>query len=57
MVRNANNPQAMISQLASQNPQMKTILDMVKGGNPKDIFYDVCQQRGINPDDILSQMR
>lgn len=57
LFKGAKDPQALVMQMASQNPQMKTILDMVKGGNPEQIFYDVCKQRNVDPSDILSIMK
>lgn len=57
LVRNANNPQAMINQIASENPQMKQIMDMVGTGDPKQVFLNVCKSKGINPDDVFSMMK
>ena len=59
MVRSANNPQAMINQLMQTNPQMKQVMDVVKasGNDPKKAFYALAQQKGINPDEILNQLR
>ena len=59
MVRSANNPQAMINQLMQTNPQMKQVMDVVRasGNDPKKAFYALAQQKGINPDDILNQLK
>lgn len=59
MVRSANNPQAMINQLMQTNPQMKQVMDVVRasGNDPKRAFYALAQQKGINPDDILNQLK
>lgn len=57
MVRGAQNPQAMITQLASHNPQMKTMLDMIQGRDPKQVFFDACRQKGVDPNQIFSMLR
>lgn len=59
MVKTAGNPQAMLSQMASSNPQMKMILDMVQksGGDPQKLFYVECQKMGVNPQDILGLLK
>ena len=59
MMRSAGNPQAMINQMMMTNPQMKQAMDFVKasGGDPKAAFYRLAEQRGINPQDILNQLK
>jgi hypothetical protein len=59
LMKGAKNPQALIQQIATQNPQMRTILNMVQnnGRNPKDLFYDIAKQKGVNPDDILNLLK
>ena len=59
MMRSAGNPQAMINQMMMTNPQMKQALDFIKasGGDPKAAFYRLAEQRGINPQDILNQLK
>lgn len=36
-------------------PEMKNIMGLVNqnGGNAKNLFYQLAQQKGINPNDIL----
>ena len=58
MVKSANNPNAMLNQIASQNPQLKEIIDLTSGGkSPKDLFYEKAKQMGVDPETILSQLR
>lgn len=58
MIKGARNPQAMLSQMASNNPQMKSVLDMVQtGGDPRQMFFNACKQKGIDPEQILSMMK
>lgn len=57
MLMNAQNPMAVFSQLAGQNPQMQPILNMLNQGvNPQKIFNSMCQQRGINPQTFLNNI-
>ena len=59
MFRSANNPQAMINQLMQTNPQMKQVMEFVRssGGDPKQAFYSLAQQKGVDPNTILDQLR
>ena len=58
MIRTAKDPNAMLNHLASQNPQLKEIMDMVNSGkSPKDLFYERAKQMGVDPETILSQLR
>ena len=49
----------MINQMVEMNPQMKQVMDFVRasGNNPKQAFYALAQQKGVNPDDILNQLK
>ena len=55
----AGNPQAMLNQMLQTNPQMKQAMDFVKasGGDPKAAFYRLAEQKGINPQAILDQLK
>ena len=59
MLRSSSNPQAMISQLMQTNPQMKQAMDIIKasGNDPKRAFYALAEQKGINPQSILDQLK
>lgn len=57
MFRNSQNPQAMLSQLAKNNPQMAQVMQMCNGRNPQQVFYEMCQQQGVDPNSILSQFK
>ena len=57
MFRAASNPQQMLMQAAQQNPTIGTVMQMCNGKNPKDAFYEQCQKMGVNPDDIINQLR
>lgn len=52
------NPQNMISKMLQNNPNLKPVMDMVKNGaNPRDLFYSMAKQKGVDPESILSQLR
>ena len=59
MVKSAGNPQAMLQSIAQSNPQMKQVMDLVNqaGGDPRSAFYKMAQDRGIDPEQILSLLR
>ena len=57
MLSTARNPSTALQQAASQNPMLSSVLSMVGNRDPKAVFYDLCQQNNINPDDILNQLK
>lgn len=56
MYQNLGNPQAMLQNLCRQNPMLASVVN-ASGGNLKDAFYKLCNQQGVNPDDILNQLK
>lgn len=59
MIRNSGNPQAMMNQIMRNNPQMQQIMNYVNqnGGDPKAAFYKLAEEKGIDPEEILSQLK
>lgn len=59
MMKTAGNPQMMFQQMLSQNPQMQQIVQYVNnnGGNPKEAFYKMAKEKGVNPNDILQMLK
>lgn len=59
MVNAAQNPQAMMSNLMSSNPQMKQVMDVIQqyGGDPKTAFYKLAEQKGVDPQEILDMLK
>lgn len=55
-IRSSGNPQAMLNQMVSQNPQINQIIKQY-GGDPKTAFYRYAEANGVNPDDILQMMK
>lgn len=57
MLNSAQNPQAAFNMLAQKNPQIAQVMQLVGGRNPQEVFYELCRQKGVNPDDILNQLK
>lgn len=59
MVRGAQNPNAMLQMMAQQNPQLQQAMSIVQqaGGDPQKAFYALCQQRGVDPQQILNALK
>lgn len=55
MVRGSNNPQSMVESMAQTNPAIKQAMEMCKGKNPQEVFNSLCQQQGMNPQDIVDK--
>ena len=57
-LRNSGNPQMMLNQMVSQNPQLKQVMEYVNasGGDAKTAFYKLANEKGVNPDDIIRQL-
>ena len=54
---NSRNPVQAFSQIAMNNPQMQPILQALnQGANPQQLFYSMCQQRGINPQQFINSI-
>ena len=59
MVQSAGNPQAMLAQMAQNNPQIGQAVQLINqsGGDPQKAFYALCKQRNVNPDEILGMLK
>lgn len=51
----SQNPMAALAQM--QDPRLKEVMDMVRGKNPKEVFYSKCKEMGVNPNEILGMLR
>ena len=56
-VRQSGNPQAMMQQMAAQNPNVKKALDMCQGKSPEQVFMDMCRQNGIDSGQITGMLK
>ena len=59
LFKNSSNPQQLLYQMARQNPQLNNVLNLIQTSrkSPKDLFYQMAEQRGVNPKDILQQLQ
>ena len=57
-VKASRDPMGAINQMASNNPQMQQVMQVIQqnGGNAKQAFYAMAQQRGVDPNVILQQL-
>jgi hypothetical protein len=56
LYRSGGNPMILLNKMAQNNPQVKNVMSMLnQGANPQQLFYSLCQQRGVDPTTILSQ--
>ena len=59
MIKCSSNPQLLLNQMMANNPHMKQVMDYVNsnGGDAKAAFYKKAEEMGVNPDDVLSQLK
>lgn len=59
MLRSANNPQAILNQLIQTNPNVREVMNLIKqyGNDPERAFYALAEQKGINPQSVLEQLK
>lgn len=39
------------------NPQLQSIRNLIGNRNARDVFYEECSKRGVNPNDIISMLK
>lgn len=58
LLSTSSNPTQLFRQMAERNPNMKPIVDLLNQGyNPEQIFNGMCKERGINPQEFISQIK
>ena len=57
MLQNSNNPQQLIQNLVTQNPQITNIINKYGNGDPKTAFFEYARITGQDPEQILSMLR
>ena len=45
--------------MMQNNPNLRQAMDLARqyGNDPRKAFYSLCQQRGIDPEQILNSLR
>lgn len=56
MIQGIQDPNAAIQMLAKQNPMIAQILS-ANNGDLKSTFYKMCEEKGVNPNEILNQLQ
>ena len=46
-----------LSQLAQQNPMVNQAMQMCNGKDPKEVFYQMARNNGIDPDAFIRELR
>lgn len=59
MVKTAQNPQLMLNQLMQNNPMYSQVQQIIQqnGGDAQKAFYSLAQQMGVDPNQILNQLK
>jgi hypothetical protein len=47
------------NQMAANNPQMQQVMQVIQqnGGDARQAFYNMAQQRGVDPNTIIGQVQ
>lgn len=55
----SKNPTELIQNMMAQNPNVKQAVGIIRsmGGDPQTAFYKLAEQKGVDPESILSQLR
>ena len=57
MFANSKNPMELFIKMAEKNPNLQPAIAMIQAGqNPQAVFTQLCQQRGINPQEFLKSI-
>ena len=58
-VKMAQNPTAMLNQMAMNNPQLKQVMDIVGqyGGDVSKAVTDIAGQNGIDPNELINLLK
>ena len=56
MFKTSSNPNALVSRMMSNNPQVKQIINQY-GGDPQTAFYRYAEANGIDPNEVLNMLK
>ena len=57
MLTNSKNPMELFMNMAKKNPNLQQAVAMIQAGqNPQLVFNQLCQQRGVNPQEFIRQI-
>ena len=55
-LKTISNPQQALNDMIQGNPQLQQIVQM-SNGDPKQAFYSLAEQKGIDPEYILNMLK
>lgn len=58
-IQAASNPKQALQSVIQQNPQMKQVMDLVQksGGDPREAFYALAREKGVDPEEVLKSLK
>jgi hypothetical protein len=58
MAKASKDPMGTINNMANSNPQLQQVMQYIQqnGGNAKQAFYNLAQQKGVDPNTVLQQL-
>lgn len=58
-VQMAKNPKSAVDKMLKSNPQVQQVMEYVNqnGGDPKAAFYKLAEEKGVNPNEIINQLK
>lgn len=57
MLTTSKNPMQLFNNIAKNNPNMAPIVNLLNTGySPEQVFNAMCQQRGLNPQEVLKNI-
>lgn len=53
--KNSSNPQQLLNNIIKSNPQMQSMYALIQnsGKSPKELFYSLSKEKGIDPQSII----
>lgn len=58
MFTSSKNPYAVFQKMALKNPNMSQVMNLLNNGfNPRDVFYKLCQSKGVNPNEFIEMIK
>lgn len=59
MIKGANNPMGMVSNLLNRIPGLGKAVNLINqsGTNPREFYYKLAKEMGVDPDEFLKQFQ
>lgn len=57
MIKASKNPTEALKMATQNNEALAGVFKMCEGRSPKEVFYEECEKKGVNPDEFLAQFR